>query len=98
MRMHRGSSKGAATGAAPESLPLSASRPLLHVALEVLRGGRSEVRNVDLPAGAIVRDALRALGRPAEGCAVLDGPTPIPLDAPLADGQRLTVVPTFSGG
>ena len=97
--MHRGSSKGpAAPAAAPETLPLSASPALVRVELEWVRAGRRELRVVDLPPDSPVRAALRATGWAAEGCAVLDGDTPIPLDAPVEAGHRLTVVPTFSGG
>jgi sulfur carrier protein ThiS len=97
--MHRGSSKGpAADAAAPETLPLSASPGLLHLKIDIVRAGKHDERAVDLPAGSTVRDALHLLGWAAEGSAVLDGETPLPLDAPIRPGLRLTLVPTFSGG
>ncbi len=98
MRMHRGSSKGAAEDPVPETLPLSASPSTIRVELVVTRGRSVESRWVEVPADATVRAALRALGRPAEGCAVLDGEISVPLDAPIPASRRLTVVPTFSGG
>jgi sulfur carrier protein ThiS len=45
-----------------------------------------------------VRAVVRSAGESPEGCAVLDGETPVPLDTPLEGPIRLTVVPTFSGG
>jgi sulfur carrier protein ThiS len=97
--MHRGSSKGpAAPAAAPETLPLSASPALVRLELEWVRAGHREVHVVEVPPVSTVRAALRAAGWAPEGCAVLDGETPIPLDLPVGTGRRLTVVPTFSGG
>ncbi|MCI4319209.1 MAG: hypothetical protein L3K23_03635 [Thermoplasmata archaeon] len=71
---------------------------MVRLELEWVRAGRRELRVVELPAGSPVRAALRASGWAAEGCAVLDGETPLPLDAPVVSDRRLTVVPTFSGG
>jgi sulfur carrier protein ThiS len=48
--------------------------------------------------GTLVRAALRSVGHSPEGCAVLVGEVPIPLDTPIDRPMRLTVVPTFSGG
>ncbi len=98
MRMHRGSSKGAADDAAPEILPLSASPRRVRVEFTITRGGSVETHGVEVEAGATLRAALRALGRPPEACAVLDGETPLPLDTPVTADRRLTLVPTFSGG
>jgi sulfur carrier protein ThiS len=98
--MHRGSSKGA-TGptAAPETLPLSASPPTFHsVALEILRGGRSQVVERTVRDGTLLRDLLRSAGQAPEGSAVLLDGTPQPLDTPIQGGARYTVLPTFSGG
>ena len=104
--MHRGSSKGARTDRAPETLPLSAPqdpsaasapRPLT-IEIEVARAGRSELRRIDVPFGAPIRIALREIGLAPEGCAVLSEGRPLPLDTPLERPLRLTVVPTFSGG
>ncbi len=99
MRMHRGSSKGAAPpGPPPETLPLSASPPGVRITVELTRAGRVELRELEVPSGTLVRAMLRAVGQRGEGCAVLVDGTPIPLDTPLTGAVRLTVVPTFSGG
>ncbi|MCI4345469.1 MAG: hypothetical protein L3K07_01755, partial [Thermoplasmata archaeon] len=100
VRMHRGSSKGTRDEESPpETLPLSAS-PAATVVLEfeLVRGGRSELRSVEVPVGTLLRVALRSISQPPEGSAVLRGELPIPLDTPLRVAERLTVVPTFSGG
>jgi len=99
MRLHRGSSKDVrgrppATG----NLPLSASPSSLRVHVEVVRSGRTRRVRYDVPAGTLVRDVLRKAGESPEGCAVLVGETPLPLDTPIDRPLHLTVVPTFSGG
>jgi len=97
--MHRGSSNGArATPGRPETLPLSASPALVSVTFVIERSGRTERRTVSVPRGTLVRAALRRLELAPEGSAVLDGPTPLPLDEPLDEDRELTVIPTFSGG
>ncbi|MFZ1024278.1 MAG: hypothetical protein WAN87_09095 [Thermoplasmata archaeon] len=48
--------------------------------------------------GSSLRSAIRAIGQAPEGCAVLDGDRPLPLDTPLLRSTHLTLVPTFSGG
>jgi sulfur carrier protein ThiS len=53
---------------------------------------------IDVPFGTLLRRALREAGQAAEGSAVLEGETPVPLDEPLERSRRFTVVPTFSGG
>ena len=99
MRLHRGSSKDARGSTPPaETLPLSASSSLLHVAVEVTRGGRVRQSEFDVTAGTTIRSILRRAGEIPEGCAVLIDETPVPLDAPVERPLRLTVVPTFSGG
>ena len=98
--MHRGSSKGATGPArAPEALPLSASpAPIVRLTIVHTRAGRADVSVLDVRAGTPVREALRHLGHAPEGCAVLDGERPLPLDHPIEESCRLTVIPTFSGG
>lgn len=97
--MHRGSSKGAATSAAPETLPLSAPPAgSVRVEFEIARAGRSETKVAEVVHGTQLRIALRSAGIAGEGSAVLDGDRPLPLDTPLVRAQRLTVIPTFSGG
>jgi sulfur carrier protein ThiS len=99
MRMHRGSSKDGREPPRPtETLPLSASPPLVGVDLELTRAGSVDRRTVHVPLGAPVRAALRAAGQAPEGCAVLVGEVPIPLDTPIDGPVRLVVVSTFSGG
>lgn len=95
--MHRGSSKGTRTDRVPEILPLSAS-PLLEVRFETVRAGTSVTRTVPLAAGTLLREALRSIGQAPEGCAVLRGERPVPLDLPITEAGTFTVIPTFSGG
>jgi sulfur carrier protein ThiS len=98
--MHHGSSKDARPPpTASENLPLSASPgPTVELTLEVARAGAGIVHRLRVPSGTRVRDALSQLGILAEGCAVLDGAVPVPLDLPVVTDRSLTVVPTFSGG
>ena len=99
MRMHRGSSKETAgTPPASEALPLSASPPMLHVTVDLVRGGKSERRQFELPDGTVVRDAVRAAGGVPEASAAMIAGRSVPLDRPLRDGDLLEVVRTFSGG
>ncbi|MCI4323718.1 MAG: hypothetical protein L3K03_06840 [Thermoplasmata archaeon] len=65
---------------------------------EVARAGPGTVHHLRVPSGTRVRDALAQLGILAEGCAILDGATPVPLDLPVVTDRSFTVVPTFSGG
>jgi sulfur carrier protein ThiS len=95
--MHRGSSKGTRQDRVPEILPLSAS-PLLDVRFDIVRGGSSVTRTLPLPPGTPLRHALRMLGHAPEGCAVLRGDRPVPLDLPIETAATFTVIPTFSGG
>jgi len=53
---------------------------------------------LEVASGTTVRQLLRSIGQPIEGCAVLDGERPVPSDEPLVGPRRLTIVPTFSGG
>jgi len=99
MRLHRGSSKDARDETpAPETLPLSASPSRVSVEVEVLRSGRRRRARFDVPTGTLVRTLVRMAGETPEGCAVLRDETPLPLDSPIEETVRLTVVPTFSGG
>jgi len=99
MRLHRGSSKDA-RGRTPATgnLPLSASPPKFRVEVEVARGGRSRSAHFEVELGTLVRAVVRLAGEAPEGCAVLIGETPVPLDTPIERPLHLTVVPTFSGG
>jgi sulfur carrier protein ThiS len=57
-----------------------------------------EHRRIEVVPGTMVRTALRSIGHSPEGCAVLVDDIPVPLDTPIDQPLRLTVVPTFSGG
>jgi hypothetical protein len=80
------------------NLPLSASPRTVRVEVEVARGGRSRTGRFSVVPGTLVRAVVRLAGEAPEGCAVLIGETPVPLDMPIERPLRLTVVPTFSGG
>jgi len=68
------------------------------VEVEVARGGRSRSARFEVEPGTLVRAVVRFAGESPEGCAVLLGESPVPLDMPIERPLRLTVVPTFSGG
>jgi len=51
--------------------------------------GRVDAVTVELPAGAVVRDALRAAGVQAEGVGVFG--KRVRADTPLADGDRVEI-------
>ena len=59
------------------------------IRVEVVRARRDGVEavTVELPAGALVRDALRAAGAEADAVGVFG--KRVALDAPLADGDRV---------
>lgn len=79
--------------------PVTSARAVpIRIELEVVRAGSSNLHVAEVSPGAPLRSALRAIGQAAEGCAVLDGDRPIPLDTPLLAPARFTVLPTFSGG
>ena len=96
--MHRGSSNGSgAPRPIPETLPLSASRPLW-VTVEIRRGGKLDTQRIELPENSSLRELVRAVGHSPEGTAVLIEGTPVPLDTAVSDGLRVVVIPTYSGG
>ena len=99
MRLHRGSSKDArGTAPATGNLPLSASPPTVRVEVEVVRGGRGRLVLLEVVSRTLIRELVRKAGEAPEGCIVLVGETPVPLDTPIERTLRLTVIPTFSGG
>ncbi len=53
---------------------------------------------VELREGAVAADLVRALGMPTAACLVLRGARPVPMDAPLGDGELLEVIYVASGG
>jgi sulfur carrier protein ThiS len=83
-----------------ENLPLSApsSSNTIRLTLDLVRAGRVTRRELDVPVGTPLKRALRDIGLAPEGCAVLDGDRPVPLDTPLDSDRTLSVVSTFSGG
>jgi len=66
--------------------------------VEVTRSGAVRRHRFVVESGTEVRTIVRMAGETPEGCAVLCGETPLPLDSPVESAIRLTVVPTFSGG
>jgi sulfur carrier protein ThiS len=67
----------------------------VHVAFRPRR--RPDV-DLELAPGATARDALRAVGEPESGTVVVRSGSPVPETAPLADGDRLLLLSSFSGG
>ncbi|HYT00476.1 MAG TPA: hypothetical protein VEO20_07385 [Thermoplasmata archaeon] len=53
---------------------------------------------VTLEPGARGFDLLRALRLPPNAHLLVRGGTPIPIDEPLADGERIRVIGVVSGG
>lgn len=100
MRMHRGSSKEGSGPIRPsEDLPLSAShRPQVRARVVVIRAAAAQPQEFLLDSGATVRDALHAAGLFPEASSAWVGGTPVPLDRPVADGETIEVLRTFSGG
>ena len=99
MRMHRGSSKGGrGEPSTPGTLPLSASPSLVAIEIRVVRASAVRSTHLELPAGAVVRDAVRAVGLFAEGCAARVSERSVPMDRPLRSGEIVELLPTFSGG
>lgn len=97
--MHRGSSKdGRTERRLSETLPLSASPRSVRVEVEIARAGASRIHSLEVPAGTLLREAIRSLAGSPEGYAVLVDGTPVPPDLPIEQSARFVVVPTFSGG
>lgn len=71
-------------------------RSFMRVAVEQLRLRRTD--DVDLEGGATGLDLFRRLGLAPDAHLLVRGDTPIPLDEPLREGDRLLVVPVVSGG
>lgn len=92
----------------PTAPPLAAPaainvRVLFFASLADLMGGRR--RNLDLPAGATIADALRDLAKDAPDL-VARAPHVsfavneafVSVDTPLSDGDELALIPPVSGG
>jgi hypothetical protein len=58
-------------------------------------GGAAQV---ELREGALAADLVRALGMPTAACLVLRGARPLPMDAPIGDGEVFDVIYVASGG
>lgn len=56
------------------------------------------LEDVELAAGATGMDLLERLGLAPDAHILLRGDMPIPVDEPLADGERLIVLSAVSGG
>ena len=53
---------------------------------------------LEVPLGATVVDVVRRVGALPDQVIVIRDERPLPLDAPLHEGDRLQVVNVFSGG
>ncbi len=56
------------------------------------------VEEVELTAGATGMDLLAQLHLAPDAHIVIRGDLPIPVDSPLADGERLVILSAVSGG
>jgi sulfur carrier protein ThiS len=59
---------------------------------------RGESRAVRVPVGSKLSNLMSTLEMPLTSCIAVRGGTPIPSDEPLRDGDRITLLETFSGG
>lgn len=59
---------------------------------------RKETKEVELPEGASVGDALKALRLHPDAWIAVREDEPIPLDEPLRDGDRVKLIAVVSGG
>ncbi|HYM39652.1 MAG TPA: thiamine biosynthesis protein ThiS [Thermoplasmata archaeon] len=66
------------------------------VTAELVQARKSEA--VDLPDSATGFDLLRRLNLAVDAHLVVRGDTPIPLDEPLVDRERIRVLSVVSGG
>jgi len=68
----------------------------MQVTAELVQGRKTE--SVDLPETATGFDLLRRLGLAPDAHLVVRGDSPIPLDEPLVDAERLRILSVVSGG
>ncbi len=68
----------------------------MQVTAELVQARRTE--DVALPAGATGLDLLKRLGLAPDAHLLLRGETPIPVDEPLAEGERVRILIVVSGG
>ncbi len=59
---------------------------------------RHRVEEVELRSGATGMDLLERLHLAPDAHILIRGDLPIPVDAPLADGERLVILSAVSGG
>ncbi len=57
-----------------------------------------KTEEVDLAEGATGMDLLRRLGLSPDAHLLIRGETPIPVDAPLTEGERVIILSVVSGG
>jgi sulfur carrier protein ThiS len=69
----------------------------LKIKVEII-GAQNAVREFELKQGSSVRDVLRQLGIPPDGCVYFIRDEPVPVDEELRDGDVLTVLSAASGG
>lgn len=69
----------------------------LRVTVELF-ADRKGTETVEVAAGATVADVVEALGMEPQAHVVVRGGDPLPLDAPVADGDALELVRVVSGG
>jgi sulfur carrier protein ThiS len=81
------------------TLPLVASPPpRVTIHLELRGAGRNERRDVEVPVGSPLRDALRSAGIAPEGVAAFREERPVPLDEPVEGEGSYLILSAFSGG
>jgi sulfur carrier protein ThiS len=69
------------------------------VRVRVLRVPRPNIEEtVDVRDGATVEELLRSMRLPPDAVIVLREDRPLPVDAAVAEGDRLRVLNVFSGG
>ncbi len=68
----------------------------VRVEVELLRAGRTE--SVSLESGATGFDLFKRLMIAPDAHLLVRGDAPLPLDEPLREGDRVTVVSVVSGG
>ncbi len=68
----------------------------MQVTAELFQARRTE--QLALPSGATGLDLLRQLHLAPDAHLVVRGESPIPLDEPLMDGERVLIISVISGG
>jgi sulfur carrier protein ThiS len=77
----------------------SGAHVLAAVRVHVARVPRPNVEEaLEVRDGATVQEVLRAMRVPPDAVVVLREDRPLPVDAPVRDGERLRVLTVFSGG